>query len=528
MKKNGYKEDEFKVDGSHTTEKKTNRDISVDGSGKVTAFNFSVTNADGEVETVSEDPKNLAFIIGGKIYGYKKYKDMSAKAKKQAVIVKRSGLVGQTIIESMSDFNKLETYLPDYIDVIENSEKYIINNKETGEKVSINISGNVDEDCRDIVYSLYKITGGKLDLKNFIDELNECGNEKILEANDSSISDTNFMTVEDLLSDMIGNVPESQLDNELKKFKKFAKILHVKDYGDVLVMVDEGDRDPSQLFPDGRYHTVNEETGEHEIYFDDQGIVAEYTNGLIYIYFASEDIMNNFIKASDEFLRAFDIEENPFVEESLELGNVVSIEECLNILDKNSNNKFDLLNCYLSENFTNEEKCKIAEMIKEGYSKDSLQKYLKEKVVDKDFVLTEDQDEETISEDDMTIEQLLFAMIEDQGQEYGSMSVYDKMSLDKAVDWLTTRGYDYDIQQIEEDGWELFWERKPDAANYGEYSETVNKTIARNILEKIRSVQSMLNDILTESSATKAAADFDQDIQEALETALAEAKKFDY
>lgn len=528
LDKNGYKSKEFAVDGSFTAEKKTNRSVSVDGSGNVTAFNFSVTNADGETETISEDPKNLAFIIGGKVYGYNKYKGMNAKQKKQAIIIKRSGLVGQTIIESLQDFADLETYLPDYIDVIENGEKYIINNKETNEKVSVNISGNDNEDCREIIYSLYKITGGKLDLKNFINELNECGNEKILEASDSSISEVSFMTVQDLLSDMIGNVPEKQLDDEMKKFKKFARILHVKDFGDVLVMVDEGERDPSELFPDGRYHVVNEETGEHEIYFDEQGIVAEYTNGLIYIYFASEDIMNKFIKASDEFLRSFEIEENPFVEESLEFGDVMSIEECLNILDKNSNNKFDLLNCYLSEHFTTDEKCKIAEMIKEGYSKDSLQKYLKEKIVDKDFVLTEDQDEEEISEDDMTIEQLLFAMVEDQGQEYGSVSIYDKMSLDKAVDWLTTRGYDYDIQQIEEDGWELFWEKKPDAAEYGESSEAINKSVARNILENIRRVQSMLNDILTESSATKAAADFDQDIQEALQKALDEAKKFDY
>lgn len=294
-------------------------------------------------------------------------------------------------------------------------------------------------------------------------------------------------------------------------------------------MVSEGEHDPSNLFPEGRYHLVNEFTGEHEMYFDEQGIVAEYhKNRLIYIYFANEDIMKKFIAASNEFLRSFEIEENPFVKEDLEISDVMSIEECLNILDKNSNNRFDLLNCYLSENFTNQEKCKIAEIIKEGYSNDSIQKYLKEKVVDKDFILTEKDHEDEISEEDMSIEQLLFAVVEDQEQESGSISVYDKMSLDKAVDWLTTRGYDYDIQQIEEDGWELFWMKKLNASAYGDSSDAVNKTVAQNILDKIREVQDMLRDIVNESSATQSAASYDQDIQELLQAALDEAKKFDY
>ena len=52
LKKNGYKEYEFEVKGSYTTEKGTNRDISVNSSGEVTTFNFTVDDGFGGTTTL--------------------------------------------------------------------------------------------------------------------------------------------------------------------------------------------------------------------------------------------------------------------------------------------------------------------------------------------------------------------------------------------------------------------------------------------------------------------------------------------
>ena len=53
------------------------------------------------------------------------------------------------------------------------------------------------------------------------------------------------MKVDDLLSNLIDNVSQSQLDKELRNFKFYAKKLGVRDYGSLWVAGSE--EDPSYV-----------------------------------------------------------------------------------------------------------------------------------------------------------------------------------------------------------------------------------------------------------------------------------------
>ena len=135
--------------------------------------------------------------------------------------------------------------------------------------------------------------------------------------------DINYMTISDLLSNMHENVPEEFLDNEIKFFKKLAKVFDTKLYDEILVAVDDGGYDPKYVFSDGLQMP---ELGENVIYYPEANMIAENKYGNLYLYFVTEDSLKKYFAMAKKFLTDFDLDSNNNIQEKMDKENLVRVE----------------------------------------------------------------------------------------------------------------------------------------------------------------------------------------------------------
>ena len=131
--------------------------------------------------------------------------------------------------------------------------------------------------------------------------------------------DINYMTISDLLSNMHENVPEEFLDNEIKFFKKLAKVFDTKIYDEIIVAVDDGGYDPKYVFSDG---LEMPELGENVTYYPDERMVAENKYGNLYLYFVTEDDCKKYFAMAKKFLTDFDLDSDTSVQEKMDKENL--------------------------------------------------------------------------------------------------------------------------------------------------------------------------------------------------------------
>ena len=95
-----------------------------------------------------------------------------------------------------------------------------------------------------------------------------------------------FTTYEDILSGDIGNMPEEQLDQELKFFKRKAKALGLRRPEDLVIYIDEED----EFAPDWEYREEKVVDKNSKLY-DANGIkvIYEIINGRSFLYFNSKE-----------------------------------------------------------------------------------------------------------------------------------------------------------------------------------------------------------------------------------------------
>lgn len=156
------------------------------------------------------------------------------------------------------------------------------------------------------------------------DELNKMGafdNLNLEEAIEDI--DINYMTISDLLSNMHENVPEEFLDNEIKFFKKLAKVFDTKLYDEILVAVDDGGYDPKYVFSDGLQMP---ELGENVIYYPEANMIAENKYGNLYLYFVTEDSLKKYFAMAKKFLTDFDLDSDTNIQEKMDKENLVRVE----------------------------------------------------------------------------------------------------------------------------------------------------------------------------------------------------------
>lgn len=135
--------------------------------------------------------------------------------------------------------------------------------------------------------------------------------------------DINYMTISDLLSNMHENVPEEFLTNEIKFFKKLAKVFDTKLYDEILVAVDDGGYDPKYVFSDGLQMP---ELGENVIYYPEANMIAENKYGNLYLYFVTEDSLKKYFAMAKKFLTDFDLDSNTNIQEKMDKENLVRVE----------------------------------------------------------------------------------------------------------------------------------------------------------------------------------------------------------
>ena len=135
--------------------------------------------------------------------------------------------------------------------------------------------------------------------------------------------DINYMTISDLLSNMHENVPEEFLDNEIKFFKKLAKVFNTKLYDEILVAVDDGGYDPKYVFSDGLQMP---ELGETVVYYPEANMIAENKYGNLYLYFVTEDSLKKYFAMAKKFLTDFDLDSDTNIQEKMDKENLVRVE----------------------------------------------------------------------------------------------------------------------------------------------------------------------------------------------------------
>lgn len=155
--------------------------------------------------------------------------------------------------------------------------------------------------------------------------------------------DINYMTISDLLSNMHENVPEEFLDNEIKFFKKLAKVFDTKLYDEILVAVDDGGYDPKYVFSDGLQMP---ELGENVIYYPEANMIAENKYGNLYLYFVTEDSLKKYFAMAKKFLTDFDLDSDTNIQEKMDKENLVRVEPKVEV---NENVRSKELDQYLKD-----------------------------------------------------------------------------------------------------------------------------------------------------------------------------------
>ena len=243
-------------------------------------------------------------------------------------------------------------------------------------------------------------------------------------------NEPNFLTMEDIIEGINGNMSEEGIDNELKLYSRYAKELGIKDYMSMVVFVDEtGEVDPSYVLPDDGVPV--EVKGERTVtkYFD-TGMLAERFNGNLFLFFKDEESMDNYLSMAREFVRNIDLDEEVCYSGDCEDEEATSIQEALNILDKRTNNQFDLLNLFLSEEMSRERSDKLIEMLKGNTDIKEIHKYLRE-------------DRNEYVEDEMDPEDYIKKSLE-SGKISDSMTIFDMQMVDRAKKALTDAGIPFD------------------------------------------------------------------------------------
>lgn len=187
----------------------------------------------------------------------------------------------------------------------------------------------------------------------------------------------NIMKMDDLLSNLIDNVSQTQLDEELKAFRFYAKKLGIRDYNQLWVAISE--EDPSYVLQDEIVIPSPVSNREVTMYPSAKILVEKY-NGEFYVFATTEEDLTQVFNTMDEFLNGdMPVEDFYNKDEDMEENkSLIDIEECLKLRDRKSNNKYELQSRYLSERFTLAQKGTLAVMLRENVSDEEIYNYMQE------------------------------------------------------------------------------------------------------------------------------------------------------
>lgn len=469
---------------------------------------------------------DIAFVVDGRAYSYARYNALDAEKKAQAVVVARKGLINTELVEDFwLDFGDAEKCLegvviqvPEHIIIEFEGPEYLITNNLTDNYARGYVVGGDNVDKEEFVYNVCRTCSPVCRQDELLQSIKECTLTEDFE------SEANMMTVEDMLAGMMDNVSDAQLDAEITRFRKYARLLGMKssDYDKLVCLVDD-ELDPVAVFDGARNISADVKADYKVNFYPEHDLIVEYANGNVYMFFKDETSCKEYYDMADKFLRSFEVDENPFNEDFTIDKDNINIQECLNKIDKSNNNKYDLLNCYLENKHTAESDAKLATMIRENASAQDLRTYIRG---DKMSLFESDE-----TNNDMSIEEFLqeATAVSDDGE----LTVVGEAMLNRACNWLDNEGFEFDTKELDGEGKEseflIKWNKKEsDGFEYSDEQNADNKRTALNILGKIREVEDMLLDICQSVVSTKMATIYDSELQDLLREALELAKQFNY
>lgn len=210
-----------------------------------------------------------------------------------------------------------------------------------------------------------------------------CGiTESLTEATlgDIGIAKDNLSTVGEMMAGFIDNMPDDQINKEIRLFNRYARLLNCPHYEDMIVFVDE-----DYIFiPENRTNTFGEiiDIPNSDItatYYKDLNVVSEQNKvaGNYFLFFKDLDSALGYL---DNSVDADEPEIDFEVDGDREITN---IQEALNFIDVKTNNKFDLVNKYLSEDLSGDQVATLKTLLKEGSEAEDIAKV---------FTYNEDED----------------------------------------------------------------------------------------------------------------------------------------
>lgn len=343
------------------------------------------------------------FIVDGNVYNYTAYKKLPEKKRQRVVVIDNTAGV---LLNRNSDSIITENVITDgvrldiFMNQLTEDERASLNTlyRPLTEVTNIRPSRSSvwDDDYEDdeIDRLYHDASEDELRQMGAFDNLNDEEDDPWLDESYEDSEDVDYMTVNDLIAGLVDNASDQEINRQLRLFKQIAKLLEVPNYDNMIVAVDDGDYNPEYIFSDGLPMPSLAPT---VTFYPDAKMVSEVLNDQIFLYFKDEEVCKKFFHMAKKFLTDFDLDENQFdadhAAEWMERNphgyynsesdygtdvEVVDIEEALNYKDKISNNQFDLLNNYLSERFTLDQRKILATMIKENKSNKDIYEYLVE------------------------------------------------------------------------------------------------------------------------------------------------------
>lgn len=251
-----------------------------------------------------------------------------------------------------------------------------------------------DKEVQDYIFDLYFCHQGEPEWDNayikFLDDFGKTTrdelvyrlqrqNSPVLESLNESAEDVqkasdDLFTVEEMMSGFVDNMSDDQIDREIKLFKRYASILGTKAYEKLVVLNVE---DNYLFHPDSvDLYGETVEVGNRNVsarYYEEANMIFEINK-----IAGSEMLFFKDIQSANDYLSKYDSED---IDEGWMYGVnkdeevlVENIHDALNYVDRYTNNKYDLLNKYLSENITREQKATLKKMLTEGAEPEELAK----------------------------------------------------------------------------------------------------------------------------------------------------------
>lgn len=216
-------------------------------------------------------------------------------------------------------------------------------------------------------------------------------------AEDWAHQDVRYMS--DMLGDLVGNMPEDQLDNDLRLFARIARKLHVRNMDDLVVMLDrDSEYDPQYYVTEvgqkiGPVYKGKDDAVEYEMF--GAHFVAENTDTGLFLYFPDETSGRKYVTAVDQLNEGCGSKKKKKLKEASETAERTNLIDKIRSFGKN----------YDFDKYTNQQLFRIANRLQDAADIENVirefeeqrNKQAEEKAYDAEYDIPDETYEESLT-----------------------------------------------------------------------------------------------------------------------------------